>query len=57
VLLVPQHVLAFDPEEFRALARTVRATLLSVEDNVNDVDLEARLLIEITAAADMRATR
>ncbi len=52
-LVLPDDLYAFDPEEFDALARDVRASLVRVEDEI----VVAKLELLLTAAIDDAAAR
>jgi hypothetical protein len=52
-LVLPDDLYAFDPEEFDALARDVRASLVRVEDEI----VVAKLELLLTAAIDAAAAR
>jgi hypothetical protein len=54
VLLLPEDVYAFDPAEFSALARDVRAVLLLASEDVGEIVLEAQLSLAITRALQRR---
>jgi hypothetical protein len=54
VLLILDDVYAFDPEEFDALAKDVRASLVRVEEGISEAKLELLLTAAIDAAAARR---
>lgn len=54
VLLLPDDLYAFDPDEFDALARDVQASLVRVEEGIPVAMLELLLTAAIDAAAARR---
>lgn len=54
VIVVVEDVYAFDPGEFDALARDVRASLLRVEDDIAEATLELLLGAAIDATLERR---
>lgn len=54
VIVLVEDVYAFDPDEFDALARDVRASLLRVEDDIAEAKLELLLGAAIDAAIERR---
>ena len=54
VIVLVEDVYAFDPEEFDALARDVRASLLRVEDDIAEAKLELLLGAAIDATLERR---
>jgi hypothetical protein len=53
-MVLPDDLYAFDPEEFDALARDVRASLVRVEDDIPVAKLELLLAAAIDTAATRR---
>lgn len=53
-LVIPHDLYEFDPDEFDALARDVRAALLRVDDDVSAEELEALLGAAVEAALSRR---
>jgi hypothetical protein len=54
-LLVPNDILEFDPEEFRALAKTVNASLVRIPNETDSKRLVARLIEALSAASARRS--
>jgi len=54
VIVLVEDLYLFDPEEFDALARDVRASLLRVEEDIAEAKLELLLHAAIDAAIDRR---
>jgi hypothetical protein len=57
VMVVPSEVFASDPDEFNALARDVRASLLKVDEDVSPRELDAMLSVAISATLRRREGR
>lgn len=54
VIVLVEDLYAFDPEEFDALARDVRASLLRVEEDIVEAKLELLLCAAIDATIERR---
>jgi len=54
-LLVPSDILEFDPDEFRALAKTVNASLVRLPNEADSDRLVARLIEALSGASARRA--
>lgn len=57
VILMLEDVFAFDPNEFTALARDLRSTLVRVEPDVDEESLEGLLAVAISRALSHRDER
>jgi len=57
VIVLPNEVYACDPEAFVALARSVQATLLNVDEEVSARELEVMIAGAIRMCVDLRARR
>jgi hypothetical protein len=56
-IVMPSHVHALDPEEFDALARDVRATIVKIDDDATTEEISAVVGVALRAALRRREAR